>query len=139
MECVQVPNNNYVVSLDKNTSITASIFNVYPLFVELLRVLPYRKHIVVKARDVCIHLKICDHYTLTSMGRLLRLLEKLGLAKRLNNTRPIHYLLDHDIFSKVKQFCRIEKGEDFCIETGCSLLGICPYWRIKYLRRGLEK
>ncbi len=139
MKCVQVPSNKYVFSVDKNTSLITSLLTVYPLFVKLLKTLPYEKYIVVKARDVCIRLKICDRYTLTSMGRLLSFLEKIGLAKRLNNTRPVHYLLDYEMFSRVREICEIEGGEDFCIETGCSLLGVCPYWKIKYLRRGLEK
>ncbi len=139
MGSVQVSLVKYGFVMDKNASYTTSLLSVYPLLVRLLHVLPYEKHIVVKARDVCIYLGVCDHYTLTSMGRLLSFLEKIGLAKRLNNTRPIHYLLDHDMFSRVKMICEIERGEDYCIETGCSLLGNCPYWLIKSLRGGYEK
>lgn len=136
---VQLPINTYVVFKDKNASYYASLLSAYPLLVELLRVLPYERNIVVKARDICIYLGKCDHYSLTSMGRLLSFLEKTGLAKRLNNSRPIHYLLDHDLFTRIKLFCRVERGEDYCIESGCSLVGVCPYWKIKDSVKGVSR
>ncbi len=134
MGCVQVSLVKYRFGSDKNASYITSILDVYPVFVELLRVLPYRKSIVVKARDVCVYLGRCDHYTITSMGKLLSFLEKLGLAIKLNNSRPIHYVLDREMFSRIKMFCMIDRSEDYCVEHGCSLLGICPYWLIKQLK-----
>ncbi|NPA98026.1 MAG: hypothetical protein GXO43_01470 [Crenarchaeota archaeon] len=134
MERVRASLIKYVDFRDKNAGFYSGLLRIYPLFVNLLRVLPSNGSIVVKPRDACIYLGICDHYTFTALGKLLSFFERIGLAKRLNNTRPKHYLLDHDMFSRVRTICKIEKGEDYCIETGCSLLGICPYWAIKQLR-----
>ncbi|MEM4976137.1 MAG: hypothetical protein QXT64_02305 [Desulfurococcaceae archaeon] len=110
------------------------LLKVYPEFVELIKILPYRRTIVVKPRDLCIYMGICDHGKLTWIGILLSFLEKQGLAKRHNNSRPRRYRLSQQ-FTLIKQICRInEQDEDYCVETGCSLLGICPYWVLKQWR-----
>lgn len=125
----------YVFVKPKNAGVITSVLSVYPILIRLLRV---KGSFVVKARDACGYLGICDHYTLTSLGRLLSLLSKIGLAKKLNNRRPIRYALDPIEFLKYLEICRIERGEDYCIETGCSGLAACPYWRLRkaLLRRG---
>ena len=125
----------YRVDRAKNTSYITSVLRAYPVLVKLLRA----KHgFVVKARDICWYLGICDHYTITCLGRLLSLLSRMGLATRLNNSRPVHYALDPMVFLRYIEICRIERGEDYCIETGCSGLGICPYWQIRKALQGRE-
>ncbi len=120
--------NKYVSPRLKNSSYTTRVFNAYPILIELLR----RKGVFeVRARDACIYLGLCSHYILTSLGCLLNLLSRLGLAEKHNRSRPIRYTVDRLVFSRYLWLCRIDRGEDYCIESGCSGLGICPYWRIK--------
>lgn len=117
----------------EGSSDTSGLLKIYPVFVELIKTLPYSRIIVVKPRDLCIYMGICDHGKLTWIGKLLSFLEKQGLAKRYNNSRPRRYRLSKQ-FTLIKQICRIEQGEDYCVESGCSLLGICPYWVLKQWR-----
>ncbi|MEM1706166.1 MAG: hypothetical protein QXP68_07240 [Thermosphaera sp.] len=113
----------------KNTS---QVLSIYPDFIRLLKAKKPRQIIPIKAKDLCTLLDICDNYSLTRMGRLLRLLEKHGLAVRWNSSRPAKYALHDPIFLRIREICGLgEKGEEYCVETGCSLLGICPYWVVK--------
>ncbi|MEM1831058.1 MAG: hypothetical protein QXJ97_05955 [Desulfurococcaceae archaeon] len=117
----------------ENSSHISGLLKIYPLFVGLIKTLPNRRIIVVKPRDLCIYMGICDHGKLTWIGKLLSFLEKHGFAKRYNNSRPRRYRLNKQ-FILIKQICRIEQGENYCIESDCSLLGLCPYWVLKQWR-----
>ena len=112
----------------KNASLANRLLYAYPILVMLLRV---KGSFELRARDTCRYLGICDHYTITCVGCLLSFLASLGLAERLNGRRPIRYVVKPLVFSRYLWLCRIDRGEDYCIDTGCSGLGICPYWRIK--------
>jgi len=112
----------------KNASLASRLLYAYPILIRLLRV---KGSFEVKARDTCRYLGICDHYTITCVGRLLSFLTRIGLAKRLNGRRPVKYVVDPLVFSRYLWLCRIDRGEDYCSDKGCSGLGICPYWRIK--------
>ncbi|MEM4684479.1 MAG: hypothetical protein QXW45_06905 [Thermosphaera sp.] len=108
-----------------------NILQTYIHFIRLLKAKKPGQVIVVKAKDTCTLLDICDMESLINMGRLLKKLEEYGLAVRINDSRPPRYMLD-GVFNKIREICRLDgKGEEFCIESGCSLLGICPYWKLR--------
>jgi len=117
----------------KNASLANRLLYAYPILVMLLRV---KGSFELRARDTCRYLGICDHYTITCVGCLLSFLARLGLAKRLNGRRPVKYVVDPLVFSRYLWLCRIDRGEDYCSDKGCSGLGICPYWRIKQFLNG---
>ncbi len=126
----------YLVNLDKNADIVRCDEDAFRILVKLLRVKPGNHGFIVKPNDIRIYLGISDHHSLTTMGRFLSKLAKHGLAKRLNNSRPIHYALDPLVFLEVLDKCREDKIPDYCISSGCSLLGICPYWKVKKYGKG---
>ncbi|MCD6488029.1 MAG: hypothetical protein J7K21_02270 [Desulfurococcales archaeon] len=138
MRCEKVLSySKYRCSGLKNAGYAARVLRAYPVLIMLLRRLPAYNTFVVKPRDACRYLGLCSHHILTSLGLLLSVLSRMGLATRLNNSRPVHYALDPMVFLRYLDTCRIERGEDYCIDTGCSGLGVCPYWRLKvFLLRG---
>lgn len=123
-------------TLKSTKGASGQTLRAYPILVKLLKTKkPVRIGFIVKPRDICIVLGVCDKYSLTMMGRLLALLEKNNLAVSWNSSRPKRYLLHDPVFMYVREICRLdEKTDEFCIETGCSLLGICPYWVLKQWR-----
>ena len=136
MTTVSTLNGRYGSKRFKNPFIANNVIYVYPILIRLLRTVWIAGDVVVKPRDTCKYLGICDHRVYTGMGHLLNALAKLGIAERLNNSKPRRYKIYIKYFTRYLPICRIDRGEDYCIDKGCGGLGICPYWRIKQFLNG---
>ena len=85
----------------------------------------WQRCVTVKARDLR-YLGIFKHKDEIDLGKVLRLLEKAGLALQANNHRPIRYVLKESVVWWA-YFCSRECIKDSSI---CGLYGQCPYHKL---------
>jgi len=110
---------------------------------QLQRYLAFLKELIklqgvnLKARDLTKVAGDVPHSTLIRFGLLLRRLEKLGLAKRWNRSRPVHYTLQPEwLWRSWSEICNYRCEADSSL---CSLYGVCPYHRLLRLLAEKER
>ena len=105
----------------------------------VLDIVEVKRSLKVRPKDLEVYYGIHDKGPLTRFGKVLVLIEWVGLAKcsnRLSRSRPKRYTLQpKDLWKRYVEVCG--RARFNCKEDGspCSLIGICPYWRvIEYAR-----
>ncbi len=99
----------------------------------LIDVVSTKRSLYVKARDLAA-IYGYNHYWVTQLGKLLALLERLGLAERHNGSRPVRYTLKpKTLWREFIKRCSSRRQRFRCESEGtvCGLAGICPYWVLK--------
>jgi len=89
--------------------------------------------LMIKPQDLRIYLGIDDIGSLTRFGRSLSLLERIGLAKKINRGYRIkrYGLTPKHLWSEFIEICSLNQRRFICEtdSTLCGLIGICPYWK----------
>ena len=102
----------------------------------ILDIVEVKRSLKVRPKDLEVYYGIHDRGTLTRFGKALALIERAGLAVRWNRNRPARYsLVPKPLWKRYVEVCG--RARFNCKEDGspCSLIGICPYWRvIEYAR-----
>ena len=90
----------------------------------LIDIIKIKKSLIVKTQDLRIYLGVESNGELANFGRLLKQIERLGLAKRINRSRRIKkYRLNH-IFMTLAQRYSCDFRCQFCS------FYVCPYRRL---------
>ena len=88
--------------------------------------------LMVKTQDLRIYLGIDDIGSLTRFGRSLSILERIGLAKKINRGYRIkrYGLTPKHLWSEFIEICNINERRFTCEtdSTLCGMIGVCPYW-----------
>ena len=88
--------------------------------------------LMIKPQDLRIYLGIDDIGSLTRFGRSLSLLERIGLAKKINRGYRIkrYGLTPKHLWSEFIEICSLNQRRFICEtdSTLCGLIGICPFW-----------
>ncbi len=102
-------------------------FDPLPYFKYLKILLNEKKGTTIKARDLVIYGLVdwSNHQEITRLGLLLSRLVELGLAKKLNSSRPVRYkLIPPKLWKEWARICDFQCESEGTI---CSLIGVCPY------------
>jgi hypothetical protein len=95
----------------------------------LIDIIQMKRKLRISVRDITLFIGLEGRLYRTQFGILLNKLCDVGLAERVRNLKPRKYRLKPDtLWTRFVNIC------DFrCESEGgvCSLVGECPYWRLK--------